>query len=47
MTTRDPLADYRHLGITPHRTAREIAWDVAEVAALLISAAGLIWIGGM
>lgn len=47
MTTRDPLADYRHLGITTHRTAREIAWDVAEVAALLISAAGLIWIGGM
>lgn len=47
MTTRDPLADYRHLGITTHRTAREVAWDCAEVAALLIAAGGLIWIGGM
>lgn len=48
----DPLADYRHLGIvdtpTPlRRAASRIAWDVAEVAALLIAAALLIWIGGI
>ena len=47
MTTRDPLADYRHFGITKHRTAREIAWDVAEGAALILAAGALIWIGGM
>ena len=47
MTTRDPLADYRHLGITTHRTAREIARDIAEGAALIVAAGALIWIGGM
>lgn len=48
----DPLADYRHLGIVatpapPRRGPLDIAWDIAEVTALLTAAGAFIWIGGM